>query len=205
MSRRSRAAARATGFVSGRRVGHHAVVRNRGVLALSIAACLPVAIVVSVIPLRGRIENTNAALGLVVVVLCLSVFGGRWEGILASISSAVSFDVFLTRPYNTLRITTAGDVQTTVLLGIIGVTAGELVERARRSGARAAASEAQLTAMYERAELAAGAESAGELVALAARELTRLLDLKSCRYVRRRDSQVHARASAQLHSRAGRR
>ncbi len=98
-------------------------------------------------------------------------------------SAAISFDVFLTRPYNSLRITSSSDLQTTVLLAIIGVIAGELVERARRSGARAAASESSLKAIYERAELAAGAESAGELVALAAGELTRLLDLKSCRYV----------------------
>jgi K+-sensing histidine kinase KdpD len=72
---------------------------------------------------------------------------------------------------------------TTALLLIIGVVAGELVQRARRNGARAAAVESELTAVLERAELTAGAENAGELVGLAARELTRLLDLKSCSYV----------------------
>ena len=151
------------GVVSWRRARQHVVVRNRGVLAVAVAASLPVATVVSVIPVRSHIENTNVALGLVVVVLLVSVVGGRWEGIVASVSSALSFDVFLTRPYNSFRITASDDLQTTVLLAIIGVIAGELVERVRRSGARAAASESALKA--------------------AARELTRLLDLKSCRYV----------------------
>ena len=159
------------------------MVRNHGVLPVLMAAGLPLAFVVLVVPFRSRIENTNIALGLVVVVLVVSVRGGRSLGIIASLSAAIAFDVFLTRPYNSLRIATSSDLQTTVLLAIIGVIAGELVERARRSGARAAASESALKAIYERAELAAGAESAGELVALAARELTRLLDLKSCRYV----------------------
>jgi hypothetical protein len=163
--------------------GHHVVVRNRVVLAVTIATCLPIAIVVSLVPVRDRVENTNVALGLVVVVLFVSVVGGRSEGIVASVSAALAFDVFFTRPYNSLRITTSDDLQTTVLLAIIGVIAGELVERARRSGARAAAKELELQAILERAELNAGAESAGELVGLAARELTRLLDLKSCRYV----------------------
>lgn len=151
------------GVVPWRRARQHVVVRNRGVLAVAVAASLPVATVVSVIPVRSHIENTNVALGLVVVVLLVSVVGGRWEGIVASVSSALSFDVFLTRPYNSFRITASDDLQTTVLLAIIGVIAGELVERVRRSGARAAASESALKA--------------------AARELTRLLDLKSCRYV----------------------
>jgi K+-sensing histidine kinase KdpD len=159
------------------------VVRNRAVLAVSIAACVPVAVVVAVIPFRTRIENTNVALGLVVVVLLASVLGGRWEGIVASVSSALSFDVFLTRPYNSLRITKSDDLQTTVLLAIIGVIAGELVERVRRSSARAASSESALKAAYDRAELTAGAENPGALLGLAARELTRLLELKSCQYV----------------------
>jgi hypothetical protein len=164
--------------------GHHVVVRNRVVLAVPIAACLPIAIVVSLVPLRSRVENTNVALGLVVVVLFVSAVGGRSEGIIASLSAALAFDIFFTRPYNSLRITTSDDLQTTILLAIIGVIAGELVERARRSGARASAKESELRAILERAELTAGAESSGELVGLAARELTRLLDLKSCRYVR---------------------
>ena len=152
-------------------------------MKLVTAACLPACVVIAAVPLRGHVENTNLALGLVIVVLFLSVAGGRSSGIVASVSAAVAFDVFLTQPYNSLRITSRDDLLTTALLLTIGVIAGELVQRAHRNGARAAAVESELTAVLERAELTAGAENAGELVGLATRELTRLLDLKSCSYV----------------------
>lgn len=163
--------------------GHHSVVGNRRTLTVLMSICVPVAVVVALVPLRGHIENTNLALGLVIVIVSIAVAGGRAGGVLAALSSALSFDVFLTRPYYSFRIVTSDDVQTTILLAVIGVIAGELVERARRNGARAATSERNLEAVFERAQLTAGAESAGQLVGLAARELTRLLDLKSCRYI----------------------
>lgn len=43
--------------------------------------------------------------------------------------------------------------------------------------------QAEITAIYRRAELAAGTDEPGRLVAITVKELTRLLDLKSCRYV----------------------
>ena len=152
-------------------------------LVVLVAICLPLAVVALLIPFRAGVENTNLALGLVIVVMFVAVIGGRVGGLLAAASAALSFDLFLTLPYNSFRILTGDDLVTTVLLAVIGAVAGELVEQARRSGARAAASEWNLNAVYERAELTAGAESAGELVQVASRELVRLLDLKSCRYV----------------------
>ena len=92
---------------------------------------LPVAIVIALIPLRDDIENTNLALGLVVVVVSIAVVGGRIGGILAALSSALSFDVFLTRPYYSFRMRDLDDLLTTILLAVIGVIAGELVERCR--------------------------------------------------------------------------
>ena len=157
--------------------------RNSPALRAAVAIGSPVAVVAAMIPLRSRVENSNVALVTVVVVLLVAFALGRTGALVAAVAAAVSFDAFFTRPYYSLRITASADVETTVLLLVIGVLAGELVERARHSGARAAASEAELQAVLERAELTAGAENAGELVGLAARELTRLLDLKACRYV----------------------
>jgi K+-sensing histidine kinase KdpD len=150
---------------------------------VALAAVCPVVAAVALIPVRGHVENSNLALGLVIVVLLSAVVGGRIAGIAASLSSAISFDFFLARPFYSPRITTSNDLQTTVLLAVIGVVAGELVERARRGGAKAAATQGQLDAIYRRAELAAGADEPGRLVQLAAQELTRLLDLQSCYYV----------------------
>jgi K+-sensing histidine kinase KdpD len=157
--------------------------QRRSTLVILLALACPWAVVAAIIPLRGHLENTNAALGLVVIVLAGAVLGGRRTAFVAAVSAAVAFDVFLTRPFYSLRITSSDDVQTTVLLVVIGVIAGELVERVRRNERKAAASQAELRAVYERAQLAAGAESSGQLIGLAVQELTRLLDLKSCRYV----------------------
>jgi K+-sensing histidine kinase KdpD len=161
-------------------------VETRGSVAgigLALAAVAPVLVVAALVPLRRHVENTNLALGLVVVVLLAAVAGGRAGGVVAALTAAVAFDFFLTRPYYSFRITTSDDLQTTALLAVIGVISGEVVERARRHGARAAHARAELDAVYQRAELAAGTEEPGRLTALAAQELTRLLDLKSCRYV----------------------
>ena len=67
--------------------------------------------------------------------------------------------------------------------GIIGLIAGELVERARRSQAAATARRRELERVQRRVELAAGGEQPGRLITLSAEELTELLDLKACRYV----------------------
>lgn len=165
-------------------LGHHSPVRDRYLVSAALGVLCPVVVVVALVPIRTHVNNTNLALGLVIVVLLGAVLGGRTAGIVASLSCAVAFDFFLTRPFNSFRITSSNDLQTTVLLAVIGTIAGELVERARRSGATAAATQAQLNAVYERAELAAGADDSGRLIGLAVQELTRLLDLKSCRYVR---------------------
>jgi K+-sensing histidine kinase KdpD len=156
---------------------------RRTVVRVLGGAAVPLAIVVAIIPARTHVENTNIALGLAVVVMFAAAIGGRLAAIPAALSAAVSFDFFLTQPFNSLRITRSNDIQTTVLLVLIGVIASELVERVRRSSAKAAATRSELETVYRRAELAAGAESPGQLITLAAQELTRLLDLKSCRYV----------------------
>ena len=166
-----------------RRCGTLPVVGEQTGPRLVIALVVPIVAAVAMIPLRDHIANANLALCLVVVVLVVTVYGGRNAGLLAGLSAALAFDAFLTRPYNTLRIATSRDVQTTVLLAVIGLIGGEVVERARRSAAEQARTRATLDALYEHAEVAAGSDSAGRLISVVINELTDLLDLKSCRYV----------------------
>jgi K+-sensing histidine kinase KdpD len=152
-------------------------------LAILFALLGPAVLALAAIPLRGHIANANLALALVVAVLLASVLGGRTAAVVAALSAAASFDVVLTQPYGSLRIFKSDDLTTTVLLAVIGLIAGEVVEWARRNGAHAATTAAHLRAVYQRAELTAGAESLGGLIALANDELSRMLDLKSCRFV----------------------
>ncbi len=147
------------------------------------ALLAPAVVAVALVPLRAHVLNTNLALVLVVAVLGAAVAGGRIAGVVGALSAALSYDFFLTVPYGSFTIERGDDIETTVLLALIGLIAGELVERARRSEAAAIARRRDLERIRRRAELAAGGERPGRLIEQSAEELTELLDLKVCRYV----------------------
>ena len=136
-----------------------------------------------IVPVRDAVNNANIALGLAVIVLAAAALGGRAAAIAAAFSSGAAFDFFLTRPFNSFRISAADDIQTTLLLIVVGLIGSELVERVRQSSTKAATARSELDSFHRRAELAAGAETPGELIQVATHELTRALGLKSCRYV----------------------
>jgi hypothetical protein len=157
--------------------------RRRSLVRVGLALLAPVGTAVALVPLREHVLNTNLALVLVVVVLGAAVAGGRTAGVVGALSAALAYDFFLTLPYGSFTMERGDDIETTVLLGAIGLIAGELVERARRSEAAAIARRRELERIQRRAELAAGGERPGRLIALSAEELTEILDLKACRYV----------------------
>lgn len=157
--------------------------RQWWLLRVGVALLAPVLVALLLVPLRAHILNTNLALVLVVVVLGTAVAGGRIAGMVGALSAALAYDFFLTVPYGSFTIERGDDIETTVLLALIGLIAGELVERARRSEAAAIARRRDLERIRRRAELAAGGERPGRLIEQSAEELTELLDLKACRYV----------------------
>jgi len=147
------------------------------------AVLTPVAVTLALVPLRAHVLNTNLALVLVLVVLGAAVAGGRAAGLTSALAAALAYDVFLTVPYGSLKIERSDDIETTVLLALIGLACGELVEWARRHEAAAAARRREIDQVQRRAELAAGGERPGRLIDVSTRELTDLLRLDDCRYV----------------------
>jgi hypothetical protein len=98
--------------------------RHRGlILGAAVVAPLVVSAVMSM--LRGSLDNTNAALVLVLLVVAAASTGIRLAGILAALSSAAWFDFFLTAPYLTFRINDRADIETTVLLVLVGAAVSE--------------------------------------------------------------------------------
>ncbi|HKE75660.1 MAG TPA: DUF4118 domain-containing protein [Acidimicrobiales bacterium] len=150
---------------------------------IALAVVAPLVAAVALVPLRGHVLNANLALILVLVVLGVAVAGGRTAGVIGALVAALAYDFILAPPYGSLAIARSSDIETTLLLGLIGLVAGELVERARRSEAAAIARRRELERVRRRAELAAGGEPPGRLIALSADELTELLGLTACRYV----------------------
>ncbi len=65
---------------------------------------------------RGEIDSTNVALVLVLVVVATAAFGGRGPAALSAVVAAISYEFFFTRPFDSLRINRADDVETTLIL-----------------------------------------------------------------------------------------
>src|ERR1039457_1985800 len=79
-----------------------------------IAVAAPVALALSLLPLRGQIPSATVALGLAVLVSAVAAIGSRLPAAVAAVSAALSFDGFYTQPYGSVSISNPGDVETTV-------------------------------------------------------------------------------------------
>lgn len=151
-------------------------------VAWLIALAGPVVVSIALIPLRDEIRTSNVSLVLVLVVVLAAAVGGRLTGAVAALVSMASFDLFFTRPYYLFTISSRDDVETAVLLLVVGVVVGELVVRAHRSETKATESREEVVRVRRLSELAAGGEPAGRLIGIVQGELVSLLDVRDCRF-----------------------
>src|SRR5262245_40908100 len=119
----------------------------------------PVALCAALVPLRDDIRPANASILLVLVVPVAALTGGRPGAAAAALVGAASFDFFLTRPYYSFQIDARGDIETTVLLLVVGLVIGEIVTRSRRAQRLALEQGGELRRIRHHAELAAGSDS----------------------------------------------
>lgn len=144
---------------------------------------------------RSQIGPATGVLILVLLVVAASATGDRLAGLIASASSGVFFDLFLTQPYGTLAINKPDDVEAFVLLVAVGVVVTELALWGRRQQAGASRSTGYLDGVLSAAEtVASGDADPEQLVRLVRRELTDLFGLDDCRFV---DHAVSPRAVVQ--------
>jgi hypothetical protein len=151
-------------------------------LALVAALVLPFAVSAALVPFRTSLPNTDAALVLVAVVVAVAANGNRLAGILAAASAALWFDFFLTSPYERLAITHRTDIETTVLLLLVGTAVTELAVRGRRQRVLATTDEAYLSALGATTDLIASGKTTPEVTDLVCAQLTSLLGLRGCRF-----------------------
>lgn len=147
------------------------------------AAVGPLAVCAAIAPFREDLENTNTALVLVLVVVIAAATGPRWAGIVAALSSTVWFDFFLTQPYQHFTITSQADIETAVLLTLVGIAVAEVALWGRRQHARASRQRGYLNGVVQTAGLvAAGNSSTEALVEHVAEQLVELLDVDDCQF-----------------------
>lgn len=155
---------------------------NRDRVAVLAALIAPLAISAALVPFRDSFANTDAALVLVLVVVAIAVNGHRLAGILAALSAAFWFDFFLTAPYERFTITRRADIETTILLLVVGVGVSELAVWGRRQHALARQRAGYLAGIYDAAEVVASGGSPTTLIENVCDQLTRLLELRACHF-----------------------
>jgi K+-sensing histidine kinase KdpD len=136
------------------------------------------------VPFRGHIAEVNVALVLVVFVLLGAVIGGRWAGLVAAVVAGMSFDFMHTRPYNSLKIANAADVETTVLLILVGVIVGEIALRGDRIRAAVGDHRRSISRVHRVAQLAAAGDSVDDVISAVRAELIETLHLQECLFER---------------------
>jgi K+-sensing histidine kinase KdpD len=151
-------------------------------LAVVAALALPLALTAILVPFRTQFPNTDAALALMLVVVAVAATGYRLAGILAAVSAAVWFDFFLTRPYERFTITRSTDIETTVLILVIGVAVTELAVWGRHQHLAATRRAGYLEGINAAAAAVAAGNSAPALIDEVSNRLTTLLSLRECKF-----------------------
>jgi K+-sensing histidine kinase KdpD len=139
------------------------------------AASLIVGVALS--PFRSSMGLENVVIVYLAVVAVAAAIGGRAAGLVSSLSAALSYNFFFTTPYYTLRIDSAGQVITVVLLFAGGLLASLGGRAGRRAGAQAR-EEADAIRLLHAVTLAAASSQGPDRVAA-----TGLLDLLGARSV----------------------
>lgn len=155
--------------------------RRMVIIAAVVAPVVTAAVLVS---LRDLIDRTNLALILVIVIVVIASTGDRVAGVVAAVSAVLSFDFFLTQPYFSMAISARRDIETAVILLIVGAVVSEVAARGRRASALADDRAVDLSRVGHLAQTANAPHhltAVGDALAL---ELRELLPTAACRYER---------------------
>ena len=159
------------------------------------AVVAPIAAAAVLIPWRSQLDTADTALFLVVVIVAVASTGRRMAAATAALVSALSFDFFLTRPYQSFRITSHSDFITEILLLVVGLAVGELAARGRHHRDAAWQGRRQMALLHSVTELAATGKDPQVVVATASSELLELLFLRDCRFTAHGTEQAVARVT----------
>jgi K+-sensing histidine kinase KdpD len=155
---------------------------HRG-LVVGVAVALPLALCAALSDFRDSIANTNAALVLVLLIVAASATGIRAAGIGAALSGAMWFDFFLAAPFDQFAIHSRGDIETAVLLVLVGIAVSEISLWGRRQQARASRESGYLTGVVSTAAaVGAGMSSTTALIDHVSGQIVDVLRIDGCRF-----------------------
>jgi K+-sensing histidine kinase KdpD len=155
---------------------------TRDRIALAAAILGPPALAGVLAPLRAGFANTDAALVLVLLVVAVAANGYRLAGVLAALSAGAWFDFFLTAPFETFAINDRTDIETTVLLLLVGSAVTELAVWGRRQQAEAGRQAGYFAGIQDAADTVASGTSPTIVIDQVCDQLTRIVGLRRCRF-----------------------
>lgn len=117
--------------------------------------------------LRGLVDQAPAVLVLVLAVVAVAAAGDRLSGVVAAVTAAVGFDVFLTAPYYSLAIDSRQDVELLLALVLVGLAVSEVAVRGRRAEQTSARREGYLDGIAALLDVPADASPSDRGAALA--------------------------------------
>jgi hypothetical protein len=136
----------------------------------------------ALVGVQGHVAVENVALVLVLVVMLGAVMGGRRAGVVSAVVAALSLDFFHTRPYNSLKVSHAEDVQSMLLFLAVALAMAEIVVRADRIRAATQVQREEIVRLHRVAELAASDQPVDDLISALCAELINSLRLQDCAY-----------------------
>ncbi|MGH2886272.1 MAG: DUF4118 domain-containing protein [Solirubrobacteraceae bacterium] len=148
------------------------------------AMVVPMAVGAGLVPFRTNISPATAALGMAVAVSLVAALSTRLGGVVAAASAALSFDFFFTKPYGSLSISSAQEIETAILMLVCGLIVGQLSARNRTNKELVVRTSDDFARIQSIAELMASGAGAFEVVSAVGDELTELFGLRSCRFER---------------------
>ncbi|WP_199737896.1 DUF4118 domain-containing protein [Cellulomonas sp. PhB150] len=155
-------------------------VRSHGSVVIAYALAAPLVVAAALHVAGSSVTPTTAALVLVLVVVAAASTGIRAAGVLAALSAGAWFDYFLTRPYESFKVTDPDDIQAAVLLLLVGIAVSELALWGRRQQARSSRRAGYLAGVLGAADLVA--VRAPELAEAVCRQIVEVLGIDACRF-----------------------
>jgi hypothetical protein len=149
-------------------------------VGLAVGGIGPIAVGALLVPLRSEIDNANLALILMFVVTVAAIVGGRGAGALAAVTSTFAFDFFLTRPFLSVGIDSADDIETAIILLSVGLLVGEIAARGRKARREHEQIAQAILRVHSVAERIAHGATLDDVATMVKGELIALLGLFDC-------------------------
>jgi hypothetical protein len=144
---------------------------------VAIGGLAPIAVGAALVAVRGHVASANVALALGIIVVAAGALGGRAAGTASALTAAASYDFFHTKPYLSLLIHDADDVEMTVLLLVLGLISGQLAWQARVTARQRDGGRGGLDQIRRLADHVAQGHESAEVIAAARDELAAIFDL----------------------------